>query len=64
MESCLALGGAISHHHGVGLHRGLWMAQEHGPTLEALRKIKEAFDPPGIMNPGKLGLDEVKKWRK
>jgi alkyldihydroxyacetonephosphate synthase len=64
MESCLALGGAISHHHGVGLHRGPWMAQEHGAALEALRMIKEAFDPQGIMNPGKLGLGEVEKWRK
>ncbi len=64
MESCLALGGAISHHHGVGLHRGLWMAQEHGTTLEALRLIKSALDPQGIMNPGKLGLEEVEKWRK
>ena len=62
MESCLSLGGAISHHHGVGLHRGLWMAQEHGKALEALRMIKEALDPQGIMNPGKLGLGEVKKW--
>jgi len=62
MDSCLALGGAISHHHGVGLHRGLWMAQEHGQALEALRMIKDAFDPQGIMNPGKLGLGEVKKW--
>ncbi len=64
MESCLALGGAISHHHGVGLHRGFWMAQEHGAALEALRLIKAAFDPQGIMNPGKLGLGEVEKWRK
>jgi alkyldihydroxyacetonephosphate synthase len=64
MESCLALGGSISHHHGVGLHRGLWMAQEQGPALEALRKLKDAFDPRGIMNPGKLGLGEVEKWRR
>ncbi len=64
MESCLALGGAISHHHGVGLHRGLWMAREHGQALEALRMIKDALDPGGIMNPGKLGLGEVEKWRK
>lgn len=64
MESCLALGGAISHHHGIGLHRGLWMVQEHGTTLEALRLVKGAFDPQGIMNPGKLGLGEAAKWRK
>ena len=64
MESCLALGGAISHHHGIGLHRGLWMEQEHGPALQALRRVKDALDPRGIMNPGKLGLGEVEKWRR
>ncbi len=64
MESCLALGGAISHHHGIGLHRGLWMEQEHGAGLDVLRRIKHALDPGGLMNPGKLGLEEASKWRK
>lgn len=64
MESCLALGGAISHHHGIGLHRGLWMDREHGAGLDVLRRIKKALDPGGIMNPGKLGLEEALKWRK
>ena len=64
MESCLALGGAISHHHGIGLHRGLWMEEEHGSGLEVLRRVKKALDPGGIMNPGKLGLEEASKWRK
>lgn len=64
MEACLSCGGAISHHHGIGLHRGLWMKEEHGPALEALRRVKKALDPGGIMNPGKLGLEEAEKWRK
>lgn len=64
MESCLAAGGAISHHHGIGLHRGLWMEQEHGAGLDVLRRIKKALDPGGIMNPGKLGLEEASRWRK
>jgi len=64
MESCLAEGAAISHHHGIGLHRGLWMAEEHGAGLEVLRRIKQALDPNGIMNPGKMGLEEVRKWQK
>jgi alkyldihydroxyacetonephosphate synthase len=65
METCLSLGGAISHHHGIGLHRGLWMEQEHGGAgLEALRRVKQALDPGAIMNPGKLGLEEALEWRK
>ena len=64
MEACLSLGAAISHHHGIGLHRGLWMEQEHGAALEVMRRVKKALDPGGIMNPGKLGLEEAEKWRR
>ena len=64
MPACHQKGAAFSHHHGVGLHRGLWMADEHGPGLDVLKKIKTALDPQGIMNPGKLGLEEVRTWRK
>ncbi len=64
MEACHKEGAAFSHHHGVGLHRGLWMTDEHGSGLEVLKKIKDALDPEGIMNPGKLGLEEVQLWQK
>ena len=64
MEACLAEGAAISHHHGIGLHRGLWMAEEHVAGLNILRRVKKAFDPEGIMNPGKLGLEENSIWQK
>jgi alkyldihydroxyacetonephosphate synthase len=64
MEACIAEGAAISHHHGIGLHRGLWMKEEHGAGLDVLRRIKGALDPNGIMNPGKLGLEEVRAWQK
>ncbi|MBM4236057.1 MAG: FAD-binding oxidoreductase [Firmicutes bacterium] len=64
MEACLAQGAAISHHHGIGLHRGQWMHEEHGSGLSVLKKIKKALDPENIMNPGKLGLEEGKLWQK
>ena len=64
MQACITEGAAISHHHGIGLHRGLWMEEEHGAGLEVLKRLKKALDPNGIMNPGKLGLEEVETWRK
>lgn len=64
MEAAIGEGAAISHHHGIGLHRGAWMAAEHGSALEVLKRIKRALDPSGIMNPGKLGLEEVSTWQK
>ena len=47
-------GGTLSHHHGIGCeHRPL--AAEHGPlAVEALRSLKAALDPAGLMNPDKL----------
>jgi len=54
MTACLEAGGTMCHHHGVGLHRTRWMPAEHGEALEVLRRLKEALDPKGLMNPGKL----------
>ena len=52
----LGHGGTLSHHHGVGLHRGRYMADALGPALDVLVSVKQALDPHGILNPGKLGL--------
>lgn len=49
-------GGAISHHHGIGLNRGLYLEQHLGAGFDILTKLKFALDPKGILNPGKLGL--------
>ncbi len=49
-------GGAISHHHGIGLNRARFMGRALGGGLEVLSSLKEALDPRGILNPGKLGL--------
>ena len=55
-RAVLAAGGALSHHHGIGLNRGRFVAQALGPAFEALAATKRALDPNGILNPGKLGL--------
>jgi alkyldihydroxyacetonephosphate synthase len=49
-------GGAISHHHGIGLNRSRFVAGALGPAYDVLLGIKDALDPRGVLNPGKLGL--------
>jgi len=56
MQPCLELGAAISHHHGIGLHRAEWLKQEFGAGHEILSKLKHELDPEGILNPEKLGF--------
>jgi alkyldihydroxyacetonephosphate synthase len=56
VEAVFATGGVINDHHGVGLKLAPYMERQHGAALGALRRIKAALDPNGIMNPGKLGL--------
>ena len=56
MDTVRAHGGAISHHHGVGINRGRFMADALGGAFDVLVGLKEALDPRGILNPGKLGL--------
>jgi FAD/FMN-containing dehydrogenase len=48
----LRMGGTTTGEHGVGAARAPYMAQEHGPALEVMRKLKRALDPRNIMNPG------------
>ena len=51
-QLALRMGGTTTGEHGVGAARAPYMAQEHGPALEVMRRIKAALDPKGIMNPG------------
>ncbi|XDO63930.1 FAD-linked oxidase C-terminal domain-containing protein [Streptomyces sp. RLB1-33] len=50
----LRLGGTLTGEHGVGVLKRQWVADELGPAAHTLqRRLKEAFDPRGILNPGK-----------
>jgi len=51
----LSLGGTLSGEHGIGVAKRDFMAQAFDPpTLAAMRAVKAAFDPDGILNPGKV----------
>lgn len=54
-DLALALGGTLSGEHGIGLSKREFMARAFdAPTLATMRAVKHAFDPDGILNPGKL----------
>ena len=55
-QAAIDLGGTITGEHGVGLAKLPFLERRHGADHVALlRRIKRAFDPQGILNPGKLG---------
>lgn len=53
-ELALRMGGTTTGEHGVGAARAPYMAREHGAALEAMRTIKRALDPGGILSPGTI----------
>ncbi|MBX6342588.1 MAG: FAD-binding oxidoreductase, partial [Thermomicrobiaceae bacterium] len=54
-ELAVAFGGVMSGEHGDGLARGELNERIFGPTLyQCMRELKAAFDPAGLMNPGKI----------
>jgi D-lactate dehydrogenase (cytochrome) len=54
-EVVARLGGSVSAEHGIGqLKTGLLRQVKDPVALEMMRAIKQALDPNGILNPGKL----------
>jgi alkyldihydroxyacetonephosphate synthase len=53
-EETLRRGGSIVHHHGIGKARAPWVADEYGSSYFILERLKQAFDPNGVMNKGTI----------
>lgn len=54
-EAAVALGGTLSGEHGIGVLKKQFMDLDLGTdALALMRRIKDAIDPEGIMNPGKI----------
>jgi D-lactate dehydrogenase (cytochrome) len=54
VRRAIALDGTATGEHGVGTGKRKFMALEHGAGLGVMRAIKQALDPLGILNPGKV----------
>ena len=54
VERALSVGGTATGEHGVGSGKIKFMEAEHGASYDWMRKVKELFDPNGILNPGKI----------
>lgn len=53
-EAALREGATISHHHGVGSLKVPWASAEVGAAVEGWHEARDALDPVGVMNPGRL----------
>jgi FAD/FMN-containing dehydrogenase len=55
LELVVSLGGSVSAEHGIGVAKTRWLVRDRGTdAVAAMRAIKDAWDPGGILNPGVL----------
>jgi glycolate oxidase len=63
MKMVVSLGGAISGEHGIGLAKSPFLRLQHSAAqVKAMRAVKRALDPKGILNPGKI-FEPFEVWR-
>ena len=55
LTACVKAGGSLTGEHGVGMEKNCYMPLQFAPAdLAAMRRVKDAFDPAGLANPGKI----------
>jgi glycolate oxidase len=58
-QKTVELGGTISGEHGIGIAKAPFLEMEVGPLgISVMKRLKTCFDPNGILNPGKIFVDE------
>ncbi|NOZ86443.1 MAG: FAD-binding protein [Deltaproteobacteria bacterium] len=60
-EHVRSVDGTTSAEHGIGMSKAPAFKQEKHDLLDLMRSVKKAFDPKGILNPGKL-MDAPDDW--
>ena len=54
VERALAMDGTCTGEHGIGIGKQDWLVAELGEAVEQMKRIKRAFDPQNLLNPGKI----------
>jgi Fe-S oxidoreductase/FAD/FMN-containing dehydrogenase len=63
-QTVLAFGGTITAGAGWGLAHSVFLAQQYPRLCETMTRVKEIFDPAGVLNPGKIvGAGDISEFR-
>ena len=55
LRMCVEMGGSLTGEHGIGVEKREYLPEMFGPDeMDCLRRVRSAFDPLGIANPGKM----------
>lgn len=61
-DAAVAMGGTITGEHGVGTVKAPYLEWKVGrPGIEIMKRVKDAFDPHHLLNPGKIFAKETRK---